>query len=324
MASIGHIAVGLAAARAQRGRLAHWPALAGWSALSLLPDADVIGMPFGIPYEAVWGHRGATHSVVFAASIGLVIAAAAPWFRWPAVRTGLIGAAVVASHAVLDTLTDGGLGCALFWPFNLTRYFAPWRPIPVAPLGLAFFTPSGAFVSAVELILFAPLFWYAWRRVRPRLMLVSIWMVAVWFIESADPVRERIMGTVLREETQYASGYSERAFREISVGDSVDSVRQRLGAPLGEWWDYRITADNPCPFVYIADGVVTSQDLLEVCIKHGLAAGTTADAVRATLGAPYGMCWAYTQSPGGRWFRGRGVCLEDGKVRDVLRRWAHG
>ena len=24
-------------------------------------------------------------------------------------------------------------GCAFFWPFDLTRYFLPWRPIPVAP-----------------------------------------------------------------------------------------------------------------------------------------------------------------------------------------------
>jgi hypothetical protein len=32
---------------------------------------------------------------------------------------------VAASHAGLDTLTGSGLGCALFWPFDLTRYFAP-------------------------------------------------------------------------------------------------------------------------------------------------------------------------------------------------------
>jgi len=68
---------------------------------------------------------------------------------------------VLVSHPLLDTLTDGGLGCALFWPFDLTRYFAPWRPIPVAPIGLAFFSPFGLFVAAVELVIFAPLFWFA-------------------------------------------------------------------------------------------------------------------------------------------------------------------
>ena len=41
-------------------------------------------------------------------------------------------------------MIDGGLGCALFWPFDLTRYFAPWRPIPVAPIGMDFFSPHGA------------------------------------------------------------------------------------------------------------------------------------------------------------------------------------
>jgi inner membrane protein len=80
-------------------------------------------------------------------------------------RTGALAFVVVASHAALDTLTDGGLGCALFWPIDDTRYFAPWTPIPVAPIGLSFLSPRGLFVVAVELILFAPLLAYAlWPR----------------------------------------------------------------------------------------------------------------------------------------------------------------
>ena len=68
MASIGHFAVGLAlgrheAGRASRGRLVASMAL--FSALALLPDADVIAFKLGIPYSAPWGHRGATHSLLF-------------------------------------------------------------------------------------------------------------------------------------------------------------------------------------------------------------------------------------------------------------------
>jgi inner membrane protein len=72
-----------------------------------------------------------------------------------------VAAFVLVSHALLDVLTTGGLGCALLWPFDLTRYFAPWRPIPVAPIGAAFFSGRGLWVAVVEAILFLPLFVYA-------------------------------------------------------------------------------------------------------------------------------------------------------------------
>lgn len=66
---------------------------------------------------------------------------------------------------LLDTLTDGGRGCALFWPFSEERHFAPLRPIPVAPIGLDFISERGFRVALVELVLFAPVFAYAlWPR----------------------------------------------------------------------------------------------------------------------------------------------------------------
>jgi inner membrane protein len=136
MASLGHIAVGMAAARVQRGDAQRrWPAMAWWSALSLLPDADVIGFPLGVHYGDPWGHRGATHSLIFAAAVAGALGAAARALRLSPLRTWTAATVVLASHGLLDTFTDGGLGCALLWPFDLTRYFAPWRPIPVAPIG---------------------------------------------------------------------------------------------------------------------------------------------------------------------------------------------
>lgn len=171
MASLGHVAVGLAAARILSSRKttgrAWLKTAVFWSFLSMLPDADVIGFAFGVRYEDEWGHRGATHSLAFSSALGAGIGLAAPQFRLPAVRTGVAAGLVLASHALLDTLTDGGLGCALLWPFDLTRYFAPWNPIPVAPIGLAFFSRYGMTVAATELVLFAPLFWLALFRSPP-------------------------------------------------------------------------------------------------------------------------------------------------------------
>ena len=70
MASLGHLAVGMAAARVYRAdssaQRASWGATLAWAALSFLPDADVIGFGLGVRYEDEWGHRGATHSLAFA------------------------------------------------------------------------------------------------------------------------------------------------------------------------------------------------------------------------------------------------------------------
>ena len=75
MASIGHVAIGLAARKFYEGDIVpRWPPLAGmflWSGLSLLPDADVAGFSFGIPYSSQFGHRGATHSIAFAVAVGV-------------------------------------------------------------------------------------------------------------------------------------------------------------------------------------------------------------------------------------------------------------
>jgi inner membrane protein len=77
---------------------------------------------------------------------------------------------VLVSHPLLDMMTNGGLGCALNWPFESRRHFAPWRPIPVAPIGQAFFSKRGLRVALIELLQFSPLFVYAvWpRRARQR------------------------------------------------------------------------------------------------------------------------------------------------------------
>jgi len=170
MASLGHIAVGMAASRVHdRTRELHWPAALSWAALSMLPDADVVGLSLGVSYGSPWGHRGATHSLVFAAAVGLGIGVAAAWRRSRApLFTGLLATAVLASHGLLDTLTDGGMGCALLWPFDVTRYFAPWRPIPVSPIGLGYLSPYGMFVAATEMVIFAPLFVFAFMPRRRR------------------------------------------------------------------------------------------------------------------------------------------------------------
>lgn len=121
---------------------------------SVFPDADVISFKFGIPYNAFWGHRGFTHSFLFAFILGLLITLII--FRKDIIS--LKGMAYVlfftvctASHSILDAMTDGGLGVAFFSPFDNSRYFFPWRPIKVSPIGASnFFSEWGKRVLVSE------------------------------------------------------------------------------------------------------------------------------------------------------------------------------
>jgi inner membrane protein len=119
---------------------------------SVIPDADVAGFRFGVRYEDLWGHRGMTHSLIFAAVLGGV---AAYWLKPDWRKEGwklfLVLAVIAASHGVLDAFTNGGLGVAFFSPFDRTRYFFPWQPIEVSPIGASrFFTARGLAVIVSE------------------------------------------------------------------------------------------------------------------------------------------------------------------------------
>jgi inner membrane protein len=105
---------------------------------SIIPDADVIGFANNIPYESFWGHRGFTHSLVFAILLGITLSFL---FYGKADRrsrfiVGLYFMLCAASHGILDAMTSGGLGVGFFLPFTETRYFFPWRPIQVSPIGI--------------------------------------------------------------------------------------------------------------------------------------------------------------------------------------------
>ena len=67
-----------------------------------------------------------------------------------AVRLFVWFTVVTASHGLLDAMTNGGRGIGFFAPFSNHRYFFPWRPIQVSPIGAGFFSPRGLLVLASE------------------------------------------------------------------------------------------------------------------------------------------------------------------------------
>ena len=78
-------------------------------------------------------------------------------------------------HGARVALTDGGLGVAFFAPFSARRYFFPWRPIEVSPIGLGFFSERGLQVFEGELV-------WVWL---PSLALVA----AVWALRKLIKLR---------------------------------------------------------------------------------------------------------------------------------------
>lgn len=142
---------------------------------SVVPDLDVIGFRFGIHYGDFWGHRGFTHSLLFAALLSGAVAAILSRREKLGIGRFAMFAYLflaTASHGVLDAMTNGGLGVAFFSPFDNSRYFLPWRPVRVSPIGVTrFFTPRGFAILQSELlwiwvpaILFASVVWLLRRK----------------------------------------------------------------------------------------------------------------------------------------------------------------
>jgi inner membrane protein len=150
-----HAIASTAASRWWRRRLS--PGFWTWTVVcAMLPDIDVIGFSFGIAYGDMFGHRGFTHSLFFAVVTGLVVAhlvSSNPEPRTPnpgGIPLFLWFTAVTASHGLLDAMTNGGRGIGFFAPFSNHRYFFPWRPIQVSPIGVGFFSARGLYVLASE------------------------------------------------------------------------------------------------------------------------------------------------------------------------------
>ena len=155
-----------------RGRRGSTVGAGAAAAVSMLPDIDVVWWDLTFYWEP-WGHRGMTHSLTAAFLVGAIVAWACrrrvdfpggPWALFAFL------AAVMASHGVMDAMTNGGFGVGFFLPFVDERYFMPIRPVPVAPITGNPFHPRVLQVLAVEVLLFWPpaLAMWAARRDVPR------------------------------------------------------------------------------------------------------------------------------------------------------------
>jgi inner membrane protein len=141
------LALGLAPARPMVSPRLLWAGVI----CSVLPDLDVIAFQLDIPYGHAFGHRGFTHSIVFAVLLALLAVAMHRLLKARATIAFTFILICTLSHGVLDAMTTGGLGIAFLWPYE-QRYFLPWRFIQVSPIGFSFFSPWGLAVLRTELL----------------------------------------------------------------------------------------------------------------------------------------------------------------------------
>jgi inner membrane protein len=128
------------------------PLLLVGAACAVIPDLDVIGLQFGLHSDHMLGHRGLTHSIAFAAVLSATLTYTLfrnshpdLWEIWLFLFLSTL------SHPLLDMLTNGGRGVALFAPFSNDRYFFPWRPIEVSPISVRrFFSSRGVQIMLSE------------------------------------------------------------------------------------------------------------------------------------------------------------------------------
>jgi inner membrane protein len=105
------------------------PLLIAGVAVSVIPDLDVLAFRYGISYASNFGHRGFSHSLLFAVVLALLGAGAIQYFQTSFGRVFVFLFLAAASHGILDAFTNGGLGIAFLWPFTPERYFAPVQVI---------------------------------------------------------------------------------------------------------------------------------------------------------------------------------------------------
>ncbi|MFT3735123.1 MAG: metal-dependent hydrolase [Rhodocyclaceae bacterium] len=120
---------------------------------SICPDFDVVAFKLGIAYADTLGHRGATHSIGFALILAVIAALTAKPLHARRVVAAAFTFLSAVSHPLLDMLTNGGLGVALYWPWSDERVFASWRGIEVSPIGVSrIFSERGLNVLLSELL----------------------------------------------------------------------------------------------------------------------------------------------------------------------------
>lgn len=133
-----HALLPLAGALAFAKRPVPWKLIITAAVAAAAPDLDgAINHFWHIAPASIYSHRGAAHSVFVALGAGLLAAFFHKRLDVRPLTAGAVVAAAMASHGLLDMMTDTGRPVAYLWPLSSVRLFADWRPIHSGPVHMA-------------------------------------------------------------------------------------------------------------------------------------------------------------------------------------------
>ncbi len=131
-----HTAVPLALGLGLGSKVISRPLLLAGVIASVIPDLDVLAFRLNIHYSDILGHRGFSHSILFALIIALAAMALSHQLRsTPDNRIYIRGDFSGVSWAS-GYVYKWRSGVALWWPWTNERFFAPWQVIEVSSLSL--------------------------------------------------------------------------------------------------------------------------------------------------------------------------------------------
>ena len=169
MASIGHLAVGAALGAYYSRKTGSNPKITilTFAGLAVAPDLDLVTSFLGVSPNTPVSHRGITHSFPFAFAVAALVAIFLR-NRGRGLLAGGVTLAALASHGLLDAMSQLGNGPMLLWPFTVQSYEFIWRPIPGVLNSSHYLTLQAMPTLAVETLMFLPLIIFAGLAFFPR------------------------------------------------------------------------------------------------------------------------------------------------------------
>jgi hypothetical protein len=152
---------------------------------------------------------------------------------------------------------------------------------------------------------------------RARLALIVLVIIGAWYhFTSLDGVSGLVLRWVLRDDTEFARGYSDSAFRALHRGMSEEQVLTLLGRPLGEVWMLEPKKTDRCLSVYLEN-----DRIVHGCESRGVLPGMLKSDVTSRVGLVTAVSWLYSKSPHDTHYRMRVVHSDRGRTTDVLTGW---
>ena len=118
-----------------------------------------------------------------------------------------------------------------------------------------------------------------------------------------------------KEDTVYAPGFADTAFRRVRRGMSEAEVIRAVTLPLGEVWFYDDGSVTGAAVGFTGDRVDYADQETHPLLAR-VAVGTTKDEVRKLLGEPKEKSFVFSRSKGDNSYHVRAVIFRDGRVTE--------